>query len=60
MDCDPEKMEMWLPEQWHGTPGEVTQKAKVKHYIFLGDLIKSCIREQFTPYFKKLVPLAEE
>ncbi|KAG2131569.1 hypothetical protein BD769DRAFT_1666601 [Suillus cothurnatus] len=60
MDRDPEKMEMWLPERWHGTPGEVTQKAEAKHYFFLGDSMKSCIGEQFAPYFKKLVPLAEE
>ncbi|KAG2064011.1 hypothetical protein BDR04DRAFT_1122868 [Suillus decipiens] len=60
MDRDPEKMEMWLPERWHGMPGEVTQKAEAKHYFFLGDSMKSCIGEQFAPYFKKLVPLAEE
>ncbi|KAG2050199.1 hypothetical protein BDR06DRAFT_974717 [Suillus hirtellus] len=60
VDHDPDKMEMWLPEQWHGTPEEVTQKAKAKHYFFLGDSMKQCIGEQFAPYFQKLVPLAEE
>ncbi|KAG1836201.1 hypothetical protein DFJ58DRAFT_735127 [Suillus subalutaceus] len=35
-------------------------KAKVKLFFFLGESMKSCIGEQFAPYFKKLVPLAEE
>jgi hypothetical protein len=60
VDRDPDKMEMWLPERWHGTPAEVTQKAEAKHYFFMGDSMKACIGEQFAPYFKGLVPLAEE
>ncbi|KAG2746668.1 hypothetical protein P692DRAFT_201806973 [Suillus brevipes Sb2] len=60
VDRDPDNMEMWLTERWHGTPDEVRQKAEAKHYFFQGDSMKACIGEQFAPYFQKLVPLAEE
>lgn len=57
-DRDPEKADVWLPQQWHGPPEKATIIAQAKFYFFSRG--RSAIAEQFDPYFKDLIPLAEE
>ncbi|KAG1810512.1 hypothetical protein EV424DRAFT_1328131 [Suillus variegatus] len=58
MDRDPKKADVWLPQQWHGPPEKAREIARTKYFFFSRG--RSCIAEQFDPYFKDLIPLAEE
>lgn len=58
MDRDPKKADIWLPQQWHGPPEKARDISHAKYYFFSRG--RSCIAEQFDPYFKDLVPLAEQ
>jgi hypothetical protein len=58
VDCDPQKADVWLPQQWHGPPEKARDIAQAKHFFFFRGRL--CIAKQFDPYFKELVPLAEE
>ncbi|KAG2087258.1 uncharacterized protein F5147DRAFT_658996 [Suillus discolor] len=51
---------VWLPEEWHGTQLDIATCAKKKSYFFSEYPQKLHLSEQFDPYFKDLVPLAEE
>lgn len=50
----------WLPEEWQGSQLDAARCAKDKSYFFSEHSQKLRLREQFDPYFKDLVPLAEE
>jgi hypothetical protein len=50
----------WLPEEWQGSQLDAARCAKDKSYFFSEHPQKLRLSEQFDPYFKDLVPLAEE
>lgn len=56
----PKGSTVWLPEEWHGTQLDVATCAKEKSYFFSEYPQKLRLSEQFDPYFKDLIPLAEE
>jgi hypothetical protein len=58
VNSDFKRADIWLPQQWHGPPENASAIAASKYFFFFKRT--SCIAEQFDPYFKDLVPLAEE
>ncbi|KAG2114206.1 uncharacterized protein F5147DRAFT_650015 [Suillus discolor] len=58
VNSDFKRADIWLPQQWHGPPENASAIAASKYFFFFKRTL--CIAKQFDPYFKDLVPLAEE
>ncbi|KAG0700173.1 aspartic peptidase domain-containing protein [Suillus ampliporus] len=60
LNSQPKGSTAWLPEEWHGSQLDVATCAKEKVFFFSEFAQKLRLSEQFDPYFKDLVPLAQE